>query len=187
MAQSSSSNLRTHTGAAIRPGTSGYRGRLTPRSLNVPAGPFHRSGSASRTCSRAAILLLGAVPAVCLAAEGGEGTHFFDVPAGGVLASLVTAAVAMLSTWGVMRNRPPRARASTVIEDQPLRVREDKLPSPVELCNERHRNIDSSLSNIFGRIAIAEARAAALEASLDAINKAINSMDSKLDKLISRR
>ena len=185
MAQSSSSE--SHTRAARRPGTSGYRGKLTPCSLNVPAGPFHRSGSASRTCYRAALLLLGAVPAVCLAAEGGEGTHFFDVPAGGILASLVTATVGVLGTWAAMRNRPPRARASMKIENQPLRVRDDPASLPLGQCNERHRNIDSAQADFFTRIAIAEARVAGLEASLKAIDKSISSMDAKLDKLISRR
>lgn len=141
-----------------------------------------------------AAILLSSLP--CLAVEGGQATTFFDVPAGGVLASLVTAVVSVLGTWAAMRSNAQRQRQrqTTRIEDQPIKVEMTPGHPTDPLCEAKHDAIDGRLKdntrdheNIFPRLAAVESRVSALEGVVGEISKTNKSIDDKLTILLRRR
>lgn len=180
-------------------GACGYRGQNHTRPLNAP-GRFP-SSLPSRTSSKLQVpsfqfpvssFLLLLLPIPLLAAESSVAT--FDVAPGGILAALAAAATSALGTWAAMRNRPPRQRQSTRIEDQPIKV-ETVAGHPSEtLCEAKHDAINGRLKdnvrdheNIFPRIASLESRVSTLEGVIGQINKTNASIDDKLTILLRRK
>jgi hypothetical protein len=139
--------------------------------------------------------LLAALPCLAGATEAGQAaTTLFDVPPGGVLSTLVGAAVSALGTWVAMRNRAPRQRQSTRIEDQPIKV--EAVPGhPTDpVCDAKHEAINGRFKdntrdhdNLFPRLAAVESRVSALEGIVGEISKTNKGIDEKLTILLRRR
>jgi hypothetical protein len=136
-----------------------------------------------------AAVLLSALPAA--AGDGGQATTFFDVPAGGVLASLVTAVVSVLGTWAAMRGsaQRQRQRQTTKIEDQPIKV--ETVPGHPDdgICYEKHRSLTEKLelneaahSEIFLRLRTLEKASSATEAQLGLIASDVRDIKNMLMK-----
>ena len=176
------------------PGTGGYRGQNHTQPLNVPGE--HPSSSPSRTFFGFRFLVPGfwfllALPGL---AAGEAQAATFDVAPGGILAALAAAATSALGTWAAMRNRPPRQRQSTRIEDQPIKVEMTPGHPTDPLCEAKHEALNGRLKdntrdheNIFPRIASLESRVSTLEGVIGQINKTNASIDEKLTILLRRR
>jgi hypothetical protein len=135
--------------------------------------------------------LLSALPA--FAANAAQPATF-DVAPGGILAALAAAATSALGTWAAMRNRPPRQRQSTRIEDQPLKVEAVPGHPNDSLCDAKHEAVNGRLKdntrdheNIFPRIASLESRVSTLEGVIGQINKTNASIDDNLTILLRRK
>lgn len=167
--------------------TKGTRGTGKGIPLPTPAVPGRVPSSLPRRIFFFAALFFAALfcAAVAGAAEGG--TTLVDVPAGGVLASLVSAAVAALSVWAGMRNRPTRQRGSTRIEDQPIKVQPvagavsaDVAAVEREASADRWQRNKCDHDNIFPRLASVEARVSRVEGALEQIGPQLRGLDEKL-------
>lgn len=187
-------------------GTSGYGGQNHARPSDVPGRL--PSSLPSRTSSGCRLSAVGCrlaplaycllpiaccLPTICLAA-GDAQPATFDVAPGGILAALAAAATSALGTWAAMRNRPPRQRASTQIEGQPIKI--ESVPGHVTdpLCEAKHEALNGRLKdntrdheNIFPRLAAVESRVSSLEGVVGEISKTNKSIDEKLTILLRRR
>lgn len=93
----------------------------------------------------AALSLAAILPAAALAADAAPAaTSYFDVPAGGALASLVTAAVAALGTWAAMRH----GRAASADSGERLaaaEARADELAKRVTALEDNQQKISATI------------------------------------------
>lgn len=70
--------------------------------------------------------------------------------------------------------------------EQPIEVRQAACTTSKELCTERHSDIEKWKENIYARLIKCETDQAAYKATQDAVKERLNSMDTKLDELLSR-
>lgn len=141
----------------------------------------------------AAILLLS-LPCLALGAGQEAQPAIFDVAPGGILAALAAAATSALGTWAAMRNRPPRQRQSTRIEDQPIKVEMTPGHPTDPVCDAKHEAINGRLKdntrdheNIFPRLTSLEGRVSVLEGVMAEIRITNKSVDDKLTILLRRK
>jgi hypothetical protein len=104
----------------------------------------------------------------------------------GINVSLILSSASLISILGIgaklwIANRGQR------VGPQPFVVAAAERSTPQGQCDERHREIDSRTSNLFSRMSAAEQRIAAVEASHQAQIARLESMDGKLDRLLSRK
>jgi len=104
----------------------------------------------------------------------------------GLNVSLILSSASLISILGIgakiwIANRPQK------IGPQPFEVTAATRHTPQGQCDERHHDIDSRTSNLFSRMSAAEQRIAAVEASHLAQIARLESMDNKLDRLLSRK
>jgi hypothetical protein len=132
-----------------------------------------------------AMLALLAHPAV--AQQTPPSTTFFDVPPGGILASLVTGILSALGAWRLS------IRQRVKVAPDPLNVKgvAPSVKSPT--CEAIHKGVDQQLKdnsddhgNLFPRLAAVESRVAALEGVVSEIRTTNKSIDETL-KIILRK
>jgi len=70
--------------------------------------------------------------------------------------------------------------------EQPIEIRQAACTTSKELCTERHGDIEKWKDNIYARLIKCETDQAAYKATQDAVKERLNSMDNKLDELLSR-
>ena len=105
-----------------------------------------------------------------------EGINFSLVLSGASLISILGLAAKL---W--IANRPQQ------MGPQPFEVRQSIAHTPTVQCDERHHELNSRTSNLFSRMSQAEQRIAAVEAAHAAQTARLESMDAKLDRLLSRK
>jgi len=141
-----------------------------------------------------AAVLLSVLP--CLATEDGQATTFFDVPAGGVLASLVAAVVSALGTWVAMRGsaQRQRQRQTTKIEGQPLKVEAVPGHTSDPVCEAKHRAIEdkfkdntSDHDSLFPRVTALEKKVERLEGVNEILIPQLKEIKDMVTILIGRK
>ena len=105
-----------------------------------------------------------------------EGINFSMVLSGASLISILGLAAKL---W--IANRPQQ------MGPQPFEVKQSIAHTPTVQCDERHHELNSRTSNLFSRMSQAEQRIAAVEAAHAAQTARLESMDAKLDRLLSRK
>ena len=104
----------------------------------------------------------------------------------GINVSMVLSGASLISILGIgaklwIANRPQK------ISPQPFEVTQAVSHTPATQCDERHVGIKSDTTNLFYRMSAAEIKISAIESSLDAQKDQLKSIDSKIDKLLSRK
>lgn len=115
-------------------------------------------------------------------------TSFFDVPPGGILASLVTGLLSALGAWRLSIRQRVR------VSPDPLNVRGVSPSIKEPLCEQKHKSVDERLrenredhSNIFPRLTDLEKRMGILEGTIKEIKEEYHSIDDKLTILLRRK
>lgn len=123
-----------------------------------------------------------------LAQQTSSSTTFFDVPPGGVLASLATGILGALGAWRIA------LRQRVKVTPDPLNVK-GVAPSVKEpVCEAKHRAVDQRLDdnredhgNIFPRLSSLENRVGVIEGTISEIKSEYKSIDDKLTILLRRK
>ncbi len=137
------------------------------------------------------LFVMMALPA--LAQEAAKATTYFDVPPGGILASLVTAIVTFMGTHKFMSSRQSRERQDVRITHQPVKI--ESVPGHISdpTCAATHKAVDGTLEknqkdhdDIFPRLSKVEIRLGVLEGAIPEIRRNYTSIDDKLTAVLKR-
>lgn len=102
--------------------------------------------------------------------------------AGFTLTGLAISGTALTAIGGVVGAWIRARYNTTTIKPQPLTVREEKGPVPRELDDERHKKLDGQVDLLFASMHQQRTTAGKVEA----IEKQVESMDRKLDTIITQ-
>lgn len=71
--------------------------------------------------------------------------------------------------------------------EQPIEIRQAMGSTAKDMCDERHKTLDSQTNNLFSRLSSAEQRISKLEATITEVKEQYKSIDNKLTTLLGRK